>query len=93
MLYECKTCYGVYKLRLELGGMWILYVTVGPVVDVASDLVYTGPGQSPTIKCIVESNPKAIVAWYHNSSTAIIDFDLRSNVHSSQLFIDFKNEW
>jgi len=58
-------------------------LTVGPVVDVASELVYTGPGQSVTIECIVESDPKATVTWHHNGSTSAIDFTRQSNVDSS----------
>ena len=59
-------------------------LTVGPVIDVASEVVYTGPGQSATIECVVESDPKASVTWYHNSSTIPVDFTQRLNIDSSQ---------
>ena len=58
-------------------------VTVGPLVDAALELVYTGPGHSPTIECVVESEPKATVTWHHNSSYDDIDFTRRLNIDSS----------
>jgi len=65
--------------------MWML--TVAPLVEVVSELVYTGPGQSPIIECVVESDPKAIVLWYHNRSTTAIDFT-RNNIDTGQRFIN-----
>lgn len=58
-------------------------LTVAPVVRVESELVYSGPGQSPTIECVVESDPKASVLWYHNGSTTAVDFT-RLNVDTSK---------
>jgi len=60
--------------------MWLL--TVGPLVRAALERVYTGPGHSPTIECLVESDPKATVVWYHNSSFDDIDFSRRPNIVS-----------
>jgi len=74
----------VYNLSLELGSMRMF--TDGPVIDVASGLVYTGPGQSATIECVVESDPEASSMWYHNSSMTAIDFIRRPNIDSSQYF-------
>jgi len=61
-------------------------LTVAPLVEVVSEVVYTGPGQSPVIECVVESDPKAIVLWYHNRSTTAIDFT-RTNIDTGQTFI------
>jgi len=61
-------------------------LTVGPIIDVASEIVYTGPGESVIIECIVESDPKADITWYHNSSTTYVDFRRRPNVDSGQWF-------
>jgi len=58
-------------------------LAVGPLVDVALELVYTGPGHSPTIECVVESVPKAFVTWQHNNSHDDIDFSQRLNIDSS----------
>jgi len=58
-------------------------LTDAPLVEVQSERVYTGPGQSPTIWCVVESDPKASVLWYHNESMTAIDFS-RPDIHSSQ---------
>jgi len=76
----------ILRCVVVLISVWML--TVGPVIDVASELVYTGPGQSLTIECIVESLPKASVTWYHNSSSSALDFSQRSNVNSGQWFMD-----
>jgi len=48
-------------------------LSVAPLVEVESERVYTGPGQSPSIWCVVESDPKATVLWYHNKSYTAID--------------------
>jgi len=84
VLGKPKTHSGVYNLSLELGSMWTC--TDGPVIDVASELVYTGPGQSATIECVVESDPEASSMWYHNSSVTAIDFIRRPNIDSSLYF-------
>ena len=71
----------VLKDKLEPGIAWLF--TVGPLVDVALEHVYTGPGHSPTIECVVVSDPKATVTWYHNNSVDDIDFSQRLNIVSS----------
>jgi hypothetical protein len=45
-----------------------------------ADVVYTGPGHSVTVDCIIQADPDADVAWYHNSSDTAIDFNRRRNI-------------
>ena len=61
----------------------LIHPPVSPVVNVTNEVVYTGPSQSVSVECLIESEPEAEVFWYHNNSE-ILERNLRRNLRRGQ---------